>query len=356
MGRIVLHNPRVPALVFRPRSFHAQEEKETDQAMAMGSNHLCVSLQSPVGAAMAAFARSPLAPRDRRAAASRNLSRHGLFSLPSSTVEGLRRSGIDASIGAAAIAKTVSDWRRVFRLLSSPRRDTFRCPGKSWSIRASSRPMRSSKSCRWFAANGKALFVAAAPICTRIREYMPEDSARHVDWKATAKSGSLKVREFAREDERKLCIAFDNPEPGAISERAYEKAVDLTASLAWHFSTQEAEVSFAIPGRPRTRDLHEFLAWLAVIEPGSARAIHPAGKQDRPPYRRCSARNEPRRTRTNTTLSSPLALVAPCRRSCGTPLTSSSLPIRANRKAPPDQLALLPNWGDYLSSQPFSLS
>ena len=92
-----------------------------------------------------------------------------------------------------------------------------------------------------------------------IREYLPEDSARHVDWKASAKSGSLKVREFAREDERRLCIAFDNPEPGAISERAYEKAVDLTASLAWHFSTQEAELSFAIPGRPRTRDLHEFL-------------------------------------------------------------------------------------------------
>ena len=103
-----------------------------------------------------------------------------------------------------------------------------------------------------------------------IREYMPEDSARHVDWKATAKSGSLKVREFAREDERKLCIAFDNPEPGRISERAYEKAVDLAASLAWHFSTQEAQVSFVVPGRPRTRDLHEFLAWLAVIEPGMA--------------------------------------------------------------------------------------
>jgi uncharacterized protein (DUF58 family) len=117
-----------------------------------------------------------------------------------------------------------------------------------------------------------------------IREYLPEDSARHVDWKASAKSGSLKVREFAREDERRLCIAFDNPEPGAISERAYEKAVDLTASLAWHFSTQEAELSFAIPGRPRTRDLHEFLAWLAVIEPGmmaSDSANHQAG--NRPP-------------------------------------------------------------------------
>lgn len=103
----------------------------------------------------------------------------------------------------------------------------------------------------------------------RIREYMPDDSARHVDWKATAKSGSLKVREFAREDERKLCIVFENPPPGAISADAYEKAVSLAASLAWHFSSEAAEVSFIIPGRPRTRDVYEFLGWLAVIEPGS---------------------------------------------------------------------------------------
>src|SRR2546430_3964201 len=56
----------------------------------------------------------------------------------------------------------------------------------------------------------------------RIREYMPEDSARHVDWKASAKSGSLKVREFSREDERKLRIVFDNPPVQAISAEAYE--------------------------------------------------------------------------------------------------------------------------------------
>jgi uncharacterized protein (DUF58 family) len=99
-----------------------------------------------------------------------------------------------------------------------------------------------------------------------IREYMSEDSARHVDWKATAKSGSLKVREFAREDERKLCIVFDNPEPDTISEDAYEKAVNLTASIAWHFSAQNGEVSFVIPGQRRMRDVHEFLASLAVIE------------------------------------------------------------------------------------------
>jgi len=101
----------------------------------------------------------------------------------------------------------------------------------------------------------------------RIREYMPEDSARHVDWKATAKSGSLKVREFSREDERKLCIVFDNPAAGVVSERAYERAVNLAASLAWHFSEQDAEVSFVVPGHGRGTDLHEFLARLAVIEP-----------------------------------------------------------------------------------------
>ena len=105
----------------------------------------------------------------------------------------------------------------------------------------------------------------------RIREYAPEDSARHVDWKATAKSGSLKVREFAREDERKLCIVFDNPEPGMVSDEQYEKAVELTASLAWHFSHQEAQVSFIGSRFSRSRDLHEFLAFLAVIEPGGVR-------------------------------------------------------------------------------------
>jgi uncharacterized protein (DUF58 family) len=103
----------------------------------------------------------------------------------------------------------------------------------------------------------------------RIREYMPEDSARHVDWKATAKSGSLKVREFSREDERKLCIVFDNPASGSISGPAYERAVNLAASLAWHFSKQGGEVSFIISGQGRCADVHEFLARLAVIEPSS---------------------------------------------------------------------------------------
>ena len=105
----------------------------------------------------------------------------------------------------------------------------------------------------------------------RIREYLPKDSARHVDWKATAKSGSLKVREFSREDERKLCIVFDNPTVGLISDAAYERGVNLAASLAWHFCSQNAEVSFVVAGQGRSVDLHEFLARLAVIQPDGGR-------------------------------------------------------------------------------------
>jgi uncharacterized protein (DUF58 family) len=104
----------------------------------------------------------------------------------------------------------------------------------------------------------------------RIREYMPEDSARHVDWKATAKSGSLKVREFSREDERKLRIVFDNPAPGTVSEKAYESAITLAASLGWHFAEEDAEVSFVAPGYAGGPDIYEFLAYLATVEAQAA--------------------------------------------------------------------------------------
>jgi len=77
----------------------------------------------------------------------------------------------------------------------------------------------------------------------------------------------LKVREFSREDERKLCIVFDNPAAGLVSHAAYEGAVNLAASLAWHFFSQDSEVSFLLPGHSRSADLHEFLARLAVIDP-----------------------------------------------------------------------------------------
>jgi uncharacterized protein (DUF58 family) len=106
-----------------------------------------------------------------------------------------------------------------------------------------------------------------------IREHMPEDSARHVDWKATAKTGSLKVREFTREDERKLRIVFDNPAPGIVSTVAYERAVSLAASLAWHFAGADTQLSFAAPAYSGSSVVYDFLQYLAVVMPDSAPSV-----------------------------------------------------------------------------------
>ena len=107
----------------------------------------------------------------------------------------------------------------------------------------------------------------------RIREYMPDDSARHVDWKATARTGSLKVREFSREDERKLRIVFDNPAPGVLPPAVYEQAVRLAASLGWHFHHEDVEVSFVAPGLEPTEDVFTFLHYLALVEPQEATPV-----------------------------------------------------------------------------------
>ena len=101
----------------------------------------------------------------------------------------------------------------------------------------------------------------------RIREYLPEDSARHVDWKATAKSGDLKVREYAREDERRLRLVFDNPAPGAISLQAYERMVSVAASLTWRLSQQNVFLSFVAQDYGSVGDFYGFLQYLATAGP-----------------------------------------------------------------------------------------
>jgi hypothetical protein len=101
----------------------------------------------------------------------------------------------------------------------------------------------------------------------RIREYLPEDSARHVDWKATAKTGALKVREFTKEDERKLRIVFDNPAPGEVPAERYERSIGLAASLGWHFSAENTELSFAADEAIHEPGIFGFLRYLALVGP-----------------------------------------------------------------------------------------
>jgi hypothetical protein len=43
--------------------------------------------------------------------------------------------------------------------------------------------------------------------------------------------------------------------------------VQMAASLAWHFSQQDAELNFAAAGLKASDDVYEFLAYLALVSP-----------------------------------------------------------------------------------------
>ncbi|HEX8457827.1 MAG TPA: DUF58 domain-containing protein [Pyrinomonadaceae bacterium] len=54
-----------------------------------------------------------------------------------------------------------------------------------------------------------------------LRDYQPQDDMRHIDWKATARSSRLIVREFTSEDERRVHIVFDTRAPHGDEAREH---------------------------------------------------------------------------------------------------------------------------------------
>jgi uncharacterized protein (DUF58 family) len=107
----------------------------------------------------------------------------------------------------------------------------------------------------------------------RIREHLPEDSARFVDWKATAKSGSLKVREFSREDDRRLRVVFDNPAPGEIPSANYERMVSVAASITRRLAEENVFLTFVSQQYQSINDGIGFLDFLAGISPSEKPSV-----------------------------------------------------------------------------------
>jgi len=104
-----------------------------------------------------------------------------------------------------------------------------------------------------------------------IREYQPTDGARYVDWKASAKTGALKVREFAREDERRVMLVLDSFAT-EVPEEQFERAVTLCACLAWHFYEIDSVIEFrsarmATPLGPAAEIIYDILKHLALAAP-----------------------------------------------------------------------------------------
>ncbi|HWD99765.1 MAG TPA: DUF58 domain-containing protein [Bryobacteraceae bacterium] len=104
----------------------------------------------------------------------------------------------------------------------------------------------------------------------RIRPYEPRDSARHVDWKATAHTGELQVREFAKETQRTVEVYLDR-RISAGQQSWFENAIEQCAFLVWRLSQDQIELllrsqrfSLAIP---QQSDVYAALRFLALAEP-----------------------------------------------------------------------------------------
>jgi uncharacterized protein (DUF58 family) len=109
-----------------------------------------------------------------------------------------------------------------------------------------------------------------------IRDYQFNDSARHVDWKASARTGALQVKEYAREDERRVMLVFDpyiGPQgTDAKSAEQFERAVTLCAGLAWHFYEINSVIEFrsagfATPRMSAAEIIYDILRYLASVTP-----------------------------------------------------------------------------------------
>lgn len=104
----------------------------------------------------------------------------------------------------------------------------------------------------------------------RIRPYEAFESARHVDWKASAHVGVLQVREFAREQEQTIEIFLDRDIPPDL-DGWFEYAIDCCAFLAWRLSNDGAAINFRSHGfqlrQPEDGDIYSILKYLALVYP-----------------------------------------------------------------------------------------
>jgi len=114
-----------------------------------------------------------------------------------------------------------------------------------------------------------------------IRDYRTHDNSRFLDWKASAKTGQLMVREFTKEDDQKCCFVFDNTLSDFEEQDrpVFEKAVRLCASALRHFQEMDCETRLVTPfqstryGQSESA-LIENLKILAVIQPKSGTATN----------------------------------------------------------------------------------
>lgn len=125
-----------------------------------------------------------------------------------------------------------------------------------------------------------------------LRDYQPNDDLRRIDWKATARSRHIIVREFSAEDDRKITVYLDtrisppaaksqedepndkksDEQQSLIDNQHFENGVSIAASLIQRFTEDQAEIRLIIDDNIGEfgfgyRHMHNCLKLLAVVEP-----------------------------------------------------------------------------------------
>jgi uncharacterized protein (DUF58 family) len=107
----------------------------------------------------------------------------------------------------------------------------------------------------------------------RIRPYEVLESARHVDWRATAHTGDLQVREFAREQDHAVTIFLDLDIPSDGYEW-FENAVNCCSFLIWRMNDRGTRVRLLTQKFdgcvPDYATVYDALRYLARAEPEHA--------------------------------------------------------------------------------------
>jgi uncharacterized protein (DUF58 family) len=114
----------------------------------------------------------------------------------------------------------------------------------------------------------------------RIRPYEAFESARHVDWKATAHTGELQVREFAREQEQTILLFLDLEQDEG---NTFEAAVDASAYLSWNLAQRGARLRFSTQQfaaqLPEQGDVYTILKYLALVRTARGKLAPPPDDQ-----------------------------------------------------------------------------
>lgn len=109
-----------------------------------------------------------------------------------------------------------------------------------------------------------------------LRDYQPQDDLRHIDWKATARSRNLTVREFTAEDERRITIVLDTRDLSDVDKEnfppRFEAGIVQAASFLKHFVDERAEVRLVLGDDTGCygsglKHLYDCLRRLALVSP-----------------------------------------------------------------------------------------